>query len=149
MKKSIFAILSLTVMASHANAIHDDGSNVIWTAVFENVKPVSANITQEYCDSHTPSVISTNIVQITRRNGTTATNGVNIRYISYNGESKDNLYFNVVSGELSGKDINHKPCKQPIKLYEQTLDEVGKTYTVWSTPSCKGIFTGYPTLVPK
>ncbi len=147
--KKLFILLSILSTVTYANAIHDKGTNVVWTAVFENAKPIKNNINQAYCDSHTPSVISTNIVQITSKDGVKAANGVNIRYISYKGEAKDNLYFNVVSGELSGIDVNGKPWKQPIKLYEQTLDEIGKTYTVWSTPNCKGTFTGFPTIISK
>lgn len=148
MKAAVLSSIIAISITANAETIHDNGTNVVWTAVFENQTPCSANISQAYCDSHTPSVISTNIKQITSKSGVTATNGINIRYISYNSKIVDGLHFNIVNGELSGKDENQKPWKYKISLYEQTLEEVGKTYTVWSTPYCKGIFTGYPTLIP-
>lgn len=40
-----------------------------------------------------------------------------------------------------------KMWQEPISLYEQTLAEVGKTWTVSSTPSCEGTFTVYPTII--
>ncbi len=142
-------LLCCTFLAYNATAAsnHDDGSNVIWTAVFENQAPRTSAITQDYCDTHTPKVISTNIKQITSESGVTASNGINIRYLSYNSKTVDDLHFNIVNGVLSGKEKDGKSWHYGIKLYEQTLDEIGKTYTVWSTPYCKGIFTGYPTIV--
>lgn len=148
LKKISFVFLSVMqiVTVNAAEAIHDDGSNVKWTAVFENQVPRTKGVTQAYCDSHTPTVIFTDIKQITSKSGVNAVNGVNIRYLSYDSKEADGLHFNIVKGELSGVEANGKKWKQNIILYEQTLEEVGKTYTVWSTASCKGIFTGYPTV---
>lgn len=147
-KKVFFAIGLVSQMAvlSATETIHDDGSNVKWTAVFENQVPRSKNTTQAYCDTHTPTVIITDIKQITSKSGVNAVNGVNIRYLSYDSKESDGLHFNIVKGELSGTEKNGKKWTQSIILYEQTLEEVGKTYTVWSTKYCKGIFTGYPTV---
>lgn len=143
---SLVAISSITKVVNAATT-RDNGSNVKWTAVFENQVPRDASITQAYCDSHTPTVIVTDIRQITAKAGVTAINGVNIRYLSYNSKEIDGLHFNVVKGVLSGIDQSKKEWKQNIILYEQTLEEVGKTYTVWSTEYCKGTFIGYPTVV--
>lgn len=139
-------ILLFLFINIYANALQDSGTNVIWNAIFENTTPQNSKITKSYCISHTPTVIITNIKQITSKNGVTALNNVTIRYFSYKSTTVNGLHFNVVDGELSGIS-NNKVWREPIKLYEQTLDEVGKTYTVWSTPSCKGIFTGYPTYI--
>ncbi len=148
-KKFSLAIVSVVQIAvtNAAETTHDDGSNVKWTAVFENQVPRSKSITQAYCDSHTPTVIFTDIKQITSKAGVNAVNGVNLRYISYDSKEVDGLHFNIVKGQLSGVEKNGKKWTQDIILYEQTLEEVGKTYTVWSTPYCKGIFTGYPTII--
>ncbi len=148
--KTLIFLCSAVCITSTAIAEkpHDNGSNVLWTAVFENPTPRTAAVSQQYCDSHTPTVIVTNINQITSESGITAQNGINIRYLSYKSSTIDDLHFNIVNGVLSGKDYSGKTWKYEIKLYEQTLEEIGKTYTVWSTPYCKGIFTGYPTIIP-
>lgn len=145
MKKVLFVVIGLFI--GQVFAVTDDGSNVIWTAVFENAMPRNTNISQQYCNSHTPSVIITNIKQITSNGGVKALNGVSIRYISYKGSDIDGLHFNLVKGKVFGIDKNGKAWQEPISLYEQTLSEVAKTWTVWSTPSCKGSFTGYPTIL--
>ncbi|MDQ5919967.1 MAG: hypothetical protein QG673_23 [Pseudomonadota bacterium] len=141
-------MFSTILTTAYSQTVYDNGTNILWTAVFENSVPQSSKVSQAFCDTHTPSIISTTIQTITSESGTTASNGVNIRYISYDSKTVNGLHFNVVHGELSGQDSSNKPWKHQIKLYEQTLEEVGKTYTVWSTPYCKGIFTGYPTVLP-
>ncbi|WP_299004402.1 hypothetical protein [uncultured Shewanella sp.] len=121
--------------------------DVIWTAVFSDFTPINDKVDIDYCQSHTPSVIVTTIKQITSSKGVTGLNGVNIRYLSYKTEEKDNLYFNLVHAIVSGKGTNGKSWSEKMTLYEQTLDTVGVTYTVWSTPHCKGTFLGTPTRV--
>lgn len=123
------------------------GDDVIWTAVFSDFTPINDKVDSHYCQTHTPSVIVTTIKQITSSKGVTGLNGVNIRYLSYKTEKKDNLYFNLVQAIVSGKGTNGKPWSENMTLYEQTLDAVGVTYTVWSTPHCKGTFLGTPTTV--
>lgn len=146
MRKILF-VMAIIGSANAAEVVHDDGSNVVWTAIFENQVPNAGNVTQEYCDKHTPDIITTNIKQITSSNGVAAKNGVSIQYQSYKGEEINGLYFNTVKGYLKGTGANGKEWTVPISLYEQTLAEVGKTYTVWSTPYCKGTFIGYPSVV--
>jgi hypothetical protein len=118
---------------------------IIWTAVFSHVMPNKSNITMDYCQSHTPTVMVTTISQITSKTGVQALNGIWVKYLSYKTIEKDGLFFNLVNAVISGKDKDGKPWSTPMKLYEQTLTPVGVTYTVWSTPDCKGTFLGTPT----
>lgn len=145
--RKFFILIAIVGTANATEILHDDGSSVVWTAIFENQVPNASNITQEYCDKHTPNIITTNIKQITSADGVTAKNGVSIQYLSYKGQEINGLYFNTVKGYLRGKDSKGKEWVIPIDLYEQTLEEIGKTYTVWSTPYCKGTFVGYPAVI--
>ena len=123
---------------------------MLWTAVFDRIEPVDATSVvydQAYCLSHTPSVMVTRIDQITSSKGVKALNGITVRYLSYKTEVKDHLYFNLVNALISGKEPNGKTWVSPMKLYEQTLDDTALTYTVWSTPHCKGTFLGTPTVI--
>jgi len=137
---SLFTMTGISYASSHSG-------KVIWTAVFSNFTPIRKGITNSYCKSHSPSVIVTTIKQITSKEGINGLNGVNIRYLSYKTVKKDNLYFNIVNAIVSGKTKQGKNWSEPMKLYEQTLSPVGVTYTVWSTPNCKGTFLGTPTVV--
>lgn len=119
---------------------------VTWTAVFSNATPIKPTVSQAFCDQHTPTVMVTTINQITSPQGVKALNNVDVRYLSYKTVVKDNLYFNLVNATISGVDANGKAWSEPMKLYEQTLDPVAVTYTVWSTPFCKGTFLGTPTV---
>ena len=120
---------------------------VVWTAVFSNIQPLNSKVSLAYCKAHTPSVIVTTIAQITSDKGVQSLNGVNIRYLSYKTMIKDNLYFNIVDAVVSGKTKAGKAWSERMKLYEQTLSPIGVTYTVWSTPHCKGTFLGTPTVI--
>lgn len=139
-------LLSLTSSGYAANHPKTKPT-VTWTAVFSNVAPVKPFISQAYCLLHTPTTVITTIKQITSKNGVNSLNGVNLRYLSYKTEKKDNLYFNIVDAIVSGKNKAGKAWSEPMKLYEQTLAPIAVTYTVWSTPSCKGTFLGTPTVV--
>ncbi len=139
--KILIAIIMLISVTTIANA-----NQIIWTAVFSNSSPIKPNVSLEYCKSHIPTVMVTTIKQITSKEGVMALNGINVRYLSYKTEKKDDLYFNLVNAMISGKDAEGKSWSAPMKLYEQTLSEVGVTWTVWSTPECKGTFLGTPTL---
>lgn len=139
-------LVTLTLLAS-VTVLAASKPKVIWTAVFSDIQPITAKKSIAYCKAHTPSVIVTTIKQITSDKGIRSLNGVNIRYLSYNTITKQNLYFNIVNARVSGKTKSGKTWSQPMKLYEQTLSPVGVTYTVWSTPHCKGTFLGTPTVV--
>lgn len=128
-----------------ANCVLAHPPQVIWTAVFSDIVPINKSVSQAYCEARTPSVVVTTISQITSQRGIRALNGVRIRYLSYKTIKKNNLYFNLVSAVVSGKDAEGKPWAEPMKLYEQTLSPVAVTYTVWSTKHCKGTFLGTPT----
>lgn len=141
--------LSLVTLMAIFPAMAAAGQEVKWTAVFSDATPVDSNYSEAYCKAHTPTVMVTTIKEITSNKGVKALNGIWVKYVSYKTEVKDHLYFNVVDAEISGVDAAGKAWKTPMKLYEQTLDEVGVTYTVWSTPACKGTFLGTPTLVNK
>lgn len=147
MKKIITTITLLTLFTgAWATTLSSaDETKVIWTAVFSDITPINPQVSQSYCDNHTPTVFVTTIEQITSKEGVTSLNGVNIRYLSYKTIEKDNLYFNIVDAVVSGKD-NNGAWSIPMKLYEQTLSMAGPTYTVWSTPKCKGTFLGTPTI---
>lgn len=147
--KTIF-ILSLILLFNTAYASESGVKReILWTAVFSNITPLNPDITQAYCDEHTPSVMVTTIDQITSKTGVKALNDIIVRYLSYKTIEKDHLYFNIVNATIAGKDENGKAWTSPMKLYEQTLDPVGVTYTTWSTPYCKGTFLGTPTVVAK
>lgn len=146
----VVLILGLILISNPANASETGvKQEVLWTAVFSNITPINPDITQAYCDEHTPTVMVTTIDQITSKNGVKALNGIMVRYLSYKTTEKDHLYFNIVNATISGKDENGKAWTSPMKLYEQTLDSVGVTYTTWSTPYCKGTFLGTPTVIVK
>lgn len=117
---------------------------VVWTAVFSNAAPIDSSVTQTYCDQHTPTVLVTTINQITSKGGVMALNNINVCYLSYQTVEKDHLYFNIVNAVISGEDAQGA-WSTPMKLYEQTLTPVAVTYTVWSTPNCRGTFLGTPT----
>ena len=138
----ILVLISLIATTSNA-ASHKP--KIIWTAVFSNITPINNNISQSYCNTHTPTVIITTIKQITSSNGVRALNGINVRYLSYKTVRKNHLYFNIVDAIVSGKNSAGKTWSEKMKLYEQTLSPVGLTYTVWSTTNCKGTFLGTPT----
>ena len=138
-----FASIILDVSAASAS----ETKKVIWTAVFSKGIPINNNTTQTYCDEHTPTVIVTSIDQITSKIGVRALNNIIVRYLSYKEIQKDQLNFNIVDAKISGTDGNGKEWSSPMKLYEQTLNPVDVTYTVWSTPYCKGTFLGTPTVV--
>jgi hypothetical protein len=144
-KTIISGLLILALSPTYASSNHE---TIIWTAVFSNIMPIKKNISQAYCQSHTPTVITTTIKQITNAKGIRALNGVNIRYLSYKTLHKDHLYFNVVRAIVSGKNPKHGAWSEPMKLYEQTLLPTDTTYTVWSTHHCKGTFLGTPTRIP-
>ncbi len=144
--KQTLLILGISMSSSLASFANTPSHKVIWTAVFSNITPLNKNISLQYCLTHTPSVIVTTIKQITSKKGIQSLNGVNIKYLSYNTIVKDHLYFNIVNAIVSGKDKNDKTWSTPMKLYEQTLSATGVTYTVWSTPECKGTFLGTPTI---
>ena len=143
MKKIIYA----GALFFTAACVGADNPDVVWTAVFSNATPLTKNISQSYCDSHTPTVIVTTISKITSKEGVTSLNGVNIRYLSYKTIIKDHLYFNLVNAIVCGKNSGGHLWQEPMKLYEQTLSSVGVTNTVWSTPYCKGTFLGTPTVL--
>ena len=140
-------LLSTCFVISIASA--DQNPKIIWTAVFSNATPLKASITQDYCNQHTPSVMVTTIDQITSKEGVKALNGIVVRYLSYKEIEKDHLNFNIVDAIISGKEKDGKIWSSPMKLYEQTLNPVDVTYTVWSTPYCKGTFLGTPTTLTK
>ena len=145
--KTIFSLLLLAALTpALAKPLE---KKVIWTAVFSNVMPARKNVTKNYCLSHTPTVMTTTIEQITRKSGVRALNGINIRYLSYKTQHKNHVYFNRVDAVISGKDNHDRTWSQPMKLYEQTLTPIGATYTVWSTKNCKGTFLGTPTVVQR
>lgn len=137
-------LLSLLLVLSTSLSFADP--TVVWTAVFSDAQPINAKTNMAFCEAHTPTVMVTTIEQITSHKGVDALNGVNVRYLSYKTVVKDHLYFNIVNARISGKDNNGKPWSEPMKLYEQTLSSAGKTWTVWSTPYCKGTFIGTPTI---
>lgn len=119
---------------------------VRWTAVFSDVQPNQAGVTEAYCLLHTPTVMVTTIQQITSDQGVEALNGVWVRYLSYTTTEKDGLYFNWVKATVSGVDSDGEHWQEPMRLYEQTLSPTGVTNTVWSTPLCKGKFVGAATV---
>jgi len=145
MKKIILMVFSclLTIVALADN----HKATVTWTAVFSNITPRSAEVSQAYCDSHSTTVMVTTIDEITSEKGVKTLNGLYVKYNSYDHEIKDGLLFNIVDAQISGVD-EKGPWTLPMKLYEQTLSEEdhGVTWTVWSTPKCKGTFIGTPTL---
>lgn len=149
-RSKVILVLSLILLFNTANASESGVKReILWTAVFANVVPLNPDVTQAYCDAHTPTVMVTTIDQITSKNGVKALNGIMVKYLSYKTIEKDHLYFNIVNATIAGKDENGKAWTSPMKLYEQTLDPVGVTYTTWSTPYCKGTFLGTPTVVAK
>jgi len=135
----VWALFFIPIINAH------EGKSIVWTAVFSNVMPVNASVSQAYCSQHTPTVMVTTIDQITSKEGVKALNGIIVRYLSYKEIAKDHLNFNIVDAVISGKDESGKTWSTPMKLYEQTLNPVDVTYTVWSTPYCKGTFLGTPT----
>ena len=145
------ALISGLILISNLANASESGvkREILWTAVFSNITPLNPDITQTYCDQHTPTVMVTTIDQITSKNGVRALNGIMVKYLSYKTIEKDHLYFNIVNATVSGKDENGKTWATPMKLYEQTLVPVGVTYTTWSTPYCKGTFLGTPTVVAR
>lgn len=134
----VLALLTTTTYGANKSP------TVVWTAVFADFTPLSKNISYRYCKAHTPSVIVTTIKQITSKKGIRAVNGINIRYLSYKTVKKNHLYFNIVNAVVRGITPQGKSWSAPMKLYEQTLSPIGVTYTVWSTPKCKGTFIGTP-----
>jgi hypothetical protein len=147
MSKRIKYFTYLILFAISNIAYPAENKQIIWTAVFSKAIPVRSNISQDYCDQHTPTVMVTTIDQITSKAGVRALNGVVVRYLSYKEIEKDHLNFNIVDATISGQDKNGKRWSSTMKLYEQTLNPVDITYTVWSTPYCKGTFLGTPTTV--
>lgn len=118
---------------------------ILWTAVFSEIQPTSgATVTKDYCITHSPTTLITTYQQINSKNGVTTLNGINIRYISYSTKNMNDMYFYTVHGELTGKE-NNKEWRTPITLYEQTLTGSSTIWTIWSTPTCKGIFIANPT----
>lgn len=130
------------------NSIASASKTIIWTAVFDNVTPRSAEVTLNYCLDHTPTVMVTTVSQILSKQGVKTLNGLHVKYNSYTSTPKDGLLFNVVNATISGKDQNGA-WSTPMKMYQQTLSELdqGKTWVVWSTPKCKGTFIGTPTII--
>lgn len=145
----LFFFLLCWMLFGSAIANINDNKKIIWTAVFSKPEPLRSDVTQAYCNQHTPTVMVTTIDQITSKAGVRTLNGIIVRYLSYKEIEKDHLNFNIVSAVISGKDKNGKEWSSPMKLYEQTLNPVDVTYTVWSTPYCKGTFLGTPTVIIK
>lgn len=142
-----FTLISALFFNTYALAINMPSTTVIWTAVFSNIAPSKASVSKDYCQLHTPTTIVTTIDEITSSKGVSSLNGVNIRYLSYKTVQKDGLYFNSVDAVISGKNADGTSWSNPMKLYEQTLNPTDVTYTVWSTPFCKGTFLGTPTII--
>lgn len=136
------AVLMLTSLTCVAQ------QTIIWTAVFNNITPRSSDVSQQYCLSHTPTVMVTTVTQVLSKDGVEALNGLRVKYKSYNSTKKDGLLFNRVNATVSGTD-DKGPWSSPMTMYQQTLSESdsGKTWVVWSTPKCKGTFIGTPTLI--
>lgn len=122
---------------------------ILWSAVFSEIQPTSgSNVTKEYCIAHSPTTLVTTYQQITSPKGVTTLNGLNIRYLDYKTEYKNDIYFYIVHGQLSGRE-NNVAWQMPITLYEQTLTGTSTIWTTWSTPKCKGIFIANPTFPDK
>lgn|GEM_PF-60228 len=136
---------ALGCLISSFNLYASDAS-VTWTAVFDNIQPRDSDVTQQYCISHTPTVMVTTIDQITSQSGVKTLNGLTVKYHNYSSDIKDGLLFITVNANVSGVD-EQGPWSQKMKLFEQSLSEEdeGVTWAVWSTASCKGSFIGTPT----
>ncbi|MDF2690664.1 MAG: hypothetical protein K0S29_519 [Gammaproteobacteria bacterium] len=135
---------SLTVILSFSAAMALAAEqNVIWTTVFTNVQPANSQVTQAYCNSHTPNVAVSTIDQFVSKQGVNAKNGINVRYNAYKSVNYDNLYFNFATVTISGSDQSGA-WSSKMKLYEQTIAPDAATYSVWSTPYCKGTMLGTP-----
>ena len=157
MKKRNVLILSLLTILLFGYAIatsKDENAQsstlpqkVIWTAVFYDTHPQNETVTMEYCVSHTPTVMVTTIDEITSAHGVRALNGVYVKYHNYDQTDIDGMHFIKVNATVSGVDADGKAWQMPMKLFEQNLDDLGVTDTVWSTPLCKGKFKGTPTVV--
>jgi hypothetical protein len=153
MMKKYYAIACLSLLFALTTATYAGNSvadvPILWTAVFSQIQPTSTSgVTQEYCVKHSPTTLITTYQQINSKKGVTTLNGVNIRYLNYKTENKNDMYFYIVHGELSGKDGANE-WKTPITLYEQTLTGNSTIWTTWGTPQCKGIFIANPTFPDK
>lgn len=113
---------------------------IIWKASFHDVMPNRAGVTQAYCRSHSPNVFKTTVKQI-MTTGVKSANGVMVKYKDYNVDKAHGLYFIQVDAVMSGK-FHGKPWSEKMYLHEQKLTPNGLTDVVWSSPSCKGKFTG-------
>jgi hypothetical protein len=148
MKKIYFPITFLLLIFANSYADNSVADvPILWTAIFSEIQPTSgATASKDYCIAHSPTTVITTYQQINSKTGVTTLNGMNLRYISYSTETKNDIYFYTVHGELSGED-NNKKWSVPITLYEQTLTGSSTIWATWSTPACKGIFIANPTFL--
>ncbi len=107
-----------------------------WKATFIDITPNKQNISMAYCLSHTPDVYVTYAKDMFKK-GVYATNGIYVKYNTFIMTEKHGIFFEKVSGIVSGVDHQQK-WKTPIYIDAFKLKPEGDLNAAWSTEVCKG-----------
>lgn len=113
--------------------------DVVWTFTFSHIIPNRPDVSATFCEMHSPNILVAAIGTILQK-GSTAKNGVTLKFNRYDQTVKRGLYFADVTGQVSGVE-NGKKWQMPIYIHEQKLTPNGSAVAVWSDRDCKGRFT--------
>ncbi len=135
----ITGIIIFCLFLPYANA-HKKKSSVVWQATFYGVMPNRKNISQAFCESHSPDVLKTTVQNILRE-GAIAKNKVKLKYNNYDQTTRNKLYFIDIHAIMSGI-YQGKKWSQKVYIHQQKLTPKGITFAIWSSKDCKGFFKG-------
>ncbi len=140
MKKWILSgcVSLLTLLAAPAFA----ADVVAWSGEVFGIVSKNANVTQEYCTSHSPDMFDANADTIYTQ--VTAKNGVQSKNISRKAKDMGGIYMIKGVAMFNGT-YEDKPWQEKVYYYGTALqDKGGLEQGVWYTKDCKGFFKIWP-----
>lgn len=138
--KSSLNILILFMIIYSPISFASSDTDVAWKGTYYQAVPRKKNISQKYCEEHTPGSFIHSVKNVLN-NGIKTDKGIILDHASFHEQQERGLYF--INGDFiaHGKTNNLK-WEEHIYYYFYKLDQFGVTRGVWSTPECKGLYTG-------
>lgn len=119
---------------------HCDTSSLIWKSTYYNPLPNKIGISQAYCEQHVPGIFIGKVSE-QLKNGAITNRNIRLSNFTFHQNNKDGVYF--MYGTLLATGItNGSSWQDQIKYLVYKLTDAGKTYGVWTTPDCKGLYEG-------
>ena len=124
----------------YSNYVFSDANSVIWRGEYYSALPIKKEISQRFCEAHSPGVF-THRVKEALNHPIFTNKGIKLANAKYTVDKVDGIYLIHGSFLASGKQKN-KPWQETIHYFLFKKNEYGLTQGVWYTHSCKGLYRG-------